>query len=368
MNKIFKNLYKEKKVFLTGHTGFKGAWLTLWLKELGADVKGYSLKPNTNPSIFNILQLEKDITNVFGDIRDSDKLEKEMIEFEPDIVFHLAAQPLVRLSYTEPKMTYETNVMGTLNVYEAARKCSSVKAIVSITTDKCYENKEWTYGYREIDPMGGYDPYSSSKGCAELLSSSYRNSFFNELGIGLATARAGNVIGGGDWADDRLIPDLVRAVSEDRHLIIRNAIATRPWQYVLEPLSGYLWLGALLMNGRIEYSSGWNFGPYDSDVLSVEEILKLSIEAWGRGKYEVDKSSQHHEAKLLKLDISKARIELKWQPVYSINTTVNKTVEWYKNYYDNKEIDIKGYTINQIKDYVKEAENKSILWVGSYGK
>lgn len=362
MKNIFSGVYEGKKVFLTGHTGFKGSWLALWLKELGAEVMGYSLEPNTNPSLFNLCEIDKDIKSIFGDIRDSKKLEEAMSEFQPDIVFHLAAQPLVRLSYNEPKMTYETNVIGTLNVYEAAKKCKSVKSIVSITTDKCYENKEWVYGYRENDPMGGYDPYSSSKGCAELLTSSYRNSFFNELGINLASTRAGNVIGGGDWAEDRLIPDLVRAVSNNESLIIRNPIATRPWQHVLEPLSGYLWLGAKLLQGKNEFSCGWNFGPNDSDVLSVEEILKISLSEWGRGNYKVDKSSHPHEAKLLKLDISKARSELKWNPVYEAKTTIAKTIEWYKNFYDNKNIDIKEFTINQIKEYVKNAQEQSILW------
>lgn len=362
MQNIFNGIYKGKKVFLTGHTGFKGAWLSIWLKQLGAEVLGYSLEPNTTPNLFNLCEIDKEINSVFGDIRDSEKLEKVMTKFNPDIVFHLAAQPLVRLSYNEPKMTYETNVIGTLNVYEAARKCNSLKAIVSITTDKCYENKEWVYGYRENDPMGGYDPYSSSKGCAELLTSSYRNSFFNNLGISLASTRAGNVIGGGDWAEDRLIPDLVRAVSNNEALIIRNPIATRPWQHVLEPLSGYLWLGALLLQGRKELSCGWNFGPNDSNVLSVEEILKLSLKEWGRGVYKVDKSAQPHEAKLLKLDISKARAELKWEPVYHVEDTISKTIEWYKNFYDNKDINMREFTINQIKEYVKNAQKKSILW------
>lgn len=362
MNNIFNGQYKGKKVFVTGHTGFKGAWLTLWLKELGAEVLGYSLEPNTKPSMFELCNVKENIINVIGDIRDSEKLEDSMSKFKPDIVFHLAAQPLVRLSYSEPKMTYETNVIGTLNVYEAARKCSSVKAIVSITTDKCYENKEWVYGYRENDPMGGYDPYSSSKGCAELLTASYRNSYFNDLGVGIASTRAGNVIGGGDWAEDRLIPDFLRAVSVNEPLIIRNPIATRPWEHVLEPLSGYLWLGALLLQGKKEFSCGWNFGPLDSDVLSVEEILNLSIESYGKGKFEVDKSAQPHEAKLLKLDISKARAELKWRPVYNVEKTVEKTMEWYRTFYENKEVDMKEITIKQIHEFIDEAKKNKILW------
>lgn len=361
MFECFKNIYNGKKVFLTGHTGFKGSWLSLFLKELGAEVMGYSLEPNTDPSIYKICDIDRDIKSVIGDIKDLDKLCDAMKEFNPDIIFHLAAQPLVRLSYKEPKNTYETNVIGTLNVYEAARKCHSVKAIVSITTDKCYENKEWPYGYRENDPMGGYDPYSSSKGCAELLTASYRNSYFNELGIGIASARAGNVIGGGDWAEDRLIPDLVRATADNKTLVIRNPLATRPWQHVLEPLSGYLWLGALLLEGKNEYACGWNFGPNDNDILSVKEVLDLAVDTWGNN-YEVDSSVQPHEAQLLKLDISKAKAELKWKPVYDVNTAVTKTMEWYKNFYVNREADIKNYTINQIKEYIEEAKSKKVIW------
>lgn len=361
MFECFKNIYNGKRVFLTGHTGFKGSWLSLFLKELGADVMGYSLEPNTDPSIYKICDIDRDIKSVIGDIKDLDKLCDAMKEFNPDIIFHLAAQPLVRLSYKEPKNTYETNVIGTLNVYEAARKCHSVKAIVSITTDKCYENKEWPYGYRENDPMGGYDPYSSSKGCAELLTASYRNSYFNELGVGIASARAGNVIGGGDWAEDRLIPDLVRATADNKTLVIRNPLATRPWQHVLEPLSGYLWLGALLLEGKNEYACGWNFGPNDNDILSVKEVLDLAVDTWGNN-YEVDSSVQPHEAQLLKLDISKAKTELKWKPVYDVNTAVTKTMEWYKNFYVNREADIKNYTINQIKEYIEEAKSKKVIW------
>ncbi|MGL4108632.1 CDP-glucose 4,6-dehydratase [Clostridium sp. LP20] len=362
MEKVFESIYRNKKVFITGHTGFKGTWLSLWLKELGAELLGYSLEPNTEPSMFKLCNMENNITSVIGDIRDSEKLEKTIVEFKPDIIFHLAAQPLVRLSYRDPKNTYETNVIGTLNVYEAARKCSSVKAIVSITTDKCYENKEWSYGYREIDPMGGYDPYSSSKGCAEILTSSYRNSFFNELGVGIASTRAGNVIGGGDWAEDRLIPDFVRAVSKDETLFIRNPMATRPWQHVLEPLSGYLWLGASLLHDKEKFSSGWNFGPNYNDILSVEAILNLAISSWGKGRYDFDKSLQPHEANLLKLDISKAMAELKWQPVYNVEAAVKNTIDWYKKYYDNKFADMKQFTINQIREYVQEANKKKILW------
>ncbi|WP_294130163.1 CDP-glucose 4,6-dehydratase [uncultured Clostridium sp.] len=366
MGECFNNIYEGKKVFLTGHTGFKGGWLSLFLKKLGAEVLGYSLEPNTEPSFFRICEIEKEIKSVIGDIRDLDYLSQVMNNFNPDIIFHLAAQPLVRISYKEPKMTYETNVIGTLNVYEAARKCKSVKSIVTITTDKCYENKEWSYGYRESDPMGGYDPYSSSKGCVELLTASYRNSFFNDLGVKVATARAGNVIGGGDWAEDRLIPDFVRATAEGKLLLIRNPFATRPWQFVLEPLTGYLWLGALLLEGKSEYACGWNFGPNDTDILSVKELLDLSISNWGKGNYEIDKSVQPHEANLLKLDISNAKSKLKWRPVYDVETAVSKTISWYeefyRNYFEVTSIDMKQLTIKQIEEYISVAKHKKILW------
>jgi CDP-glucose 4,6-dehydratase len=361
MNKLFNNIYEGKKVFVTGHTGFKGSWLVMWLKELGAEVCGYSLEPNTSPNMYSICNIGEEIVSIFGDIRDEEKLYSAMNKFQPDMVFHLAAQPLVRLSYEKPKYTYETNVIGTLNVYESVLKCDSVKAVVSITTDKCYENKEWVYGYRECDPMGGYDPYSSSKGCVELLTASYRKSFFEEKNILLASVRAGNVIGGGDWAEDRLIPDLIRAIAKNEAITIRNPLATRPWQHVLEPLSGYLWLGAELLAGKDKFTTAWNFGPKDSDVLSVEEILSRGIDAWGEGSYELDKSVQPHEAMLLKLDISKARAELKWEPVNNVYTTVENTIDWYKQYYKNS-ANMKEYTIKQIKDYVSEAKKKEIKW------
>lgn len=367
MVNLFNNVYKGKKVLVTGHTGFKGSWLTLWLKELGAEVLGYSLEPNTAPNLFSICNIDKNITSIFDNICNSDRLETEISCFKPDIIFHLAAQPLVRKSYKEPKKTYETNLLGTLNIYEAARKCNSVKAIVTITTDKCYENKEWIYGYRENDPMGGYDPYSSSKACVELLTNSYRSSFFNELGIGVATARAGNVIGGGDWAEDRIIPDFVRSVSEGKTLFIRNPSAIRPWQHVLEPLSGYLWLGSLLLQGKKEYSNAWNFGPSDSDIISVENILQLAINIWGMGQYEIDNSNKPHEANLLKLDISKAKCELKWSSVYNVESAISKTIQWYKNYYNNNEVTMEEFSINQIREYIDSASNKSILWVGNNG-
>lgn len=359
----FKSIYKGRRVLVTGHTGFKGSWLCLWLKQLGAEVIGYSLAPNTNPSFFEVLNIETEITSIIGDIRDEEYLTDTIQKYKPEIVFHLAAQPLVRLSYFEPKVTYETNVMGTLNLFEAVRKSNSVKAIINITTDKCYENKEWVYGYRETDPMGGYDPYSSSKGCAELLTASYRRSFFDDLNISIASVRAGNVIGGGDWAKDRLVPDIARAISRNKEIITRNPNATRPWQHVLEPLSGYLWIGALMMENSKIYSDGWNFGPDDSDVLSVEAVIKKSIDTWESGSYIVDNSDNNlHEANLLKLDISKAKSKLKWKPVYNSDKAIEETINWYKEFYENKSFNAKEFSIKQINDYAKEAKNKKIIW------
>lgn len=362
-NKCFDNIYYRKKVLVTGHTGFKGAWLCLWLKELGADVIGYSLKPNTNPSLFEILNIESEIISIIGDIRDEKYLNNIVQKYKPEIVFHLAAQPLVRVSYLEPKNTYETNVIGTLNLFEAIKNSDSVKSIVNITTDKCYENKEWVYGYREIDPMGGYDPYSSSKGCVELLTNSYRQSFFNNLNISVASVRAGNVIGGGDWSSDRLVPDIVKAISKNKDITIRNPYSTRPWQHVLEPLSGYLWIGALMLQNYNNYSEGWNFGPNDNDVLSVEEVVKKSIGFWGRGNYTIDRCEKSlHEANLLKLDISKAKDKLRWKPVYNSDKAIEESIKWYKEFYENEMFNAKEFSINQIRNYIKEAKNKNILW------
>lgn len=358
---IFSKIYKDKKVLITGHTGFKGSWLTLWLKELGADVLGYSLEPPTKPNLFTVLELEKEINHIIGDIHDGEKVYKVFQEFKPEIVFHLAAQPLVRLSYKEPKLTYETNIIGTVNLYECIRKVKGVKAVITITTDKCYENKEWVYGYRENDPMGGFDPYSSSKGCVELITSAYRNSYFQDMGIAISSVRAGNVIGGGDWADDRLIPDCVRSLSQDKEIVIRNPLAIRPWQHVLEPLSGYLWLGALMLQDKEKYSSGWNFGPNDEDVLTVEEVIKEVISDWGRGSYTIDKSNHPHEAKLLRLDISKARYELKWTPVYNVYEAIEKSIKWYKAYYKGK-TEMKDFTIDQINEYIERAKAKKLIW------
>ncbi len=349
---IFKDIYKNKKIFLTGHTGFKGSWLSLWLTLLGAEVCGYSLAPNTTPSMFNELKIEEKVSkSVIGDILDESKLNKTMEEFKPDIVFHLAAQPLVRLSYYEPVMTYKTNVIGTLNILEAARHCSSVKAFVNITTDKCYENKEINRGYKEDEPMGGYDMYSSSKGCVEIMSSSFRRSFLQENGtMAMATARAGNVIGGGDWALDRLIPDCVRSINKGIDIEIRNPVAVRPWQHVLEPLSGYLLLGQRLLEEGKKYAQGFNFGPNEESVLTVSEVAQKVCEYYEKGKVIVGEKSPLHEAGLLMLNIEKAKNILGWKPTLNANEAIKNTVDWYKHFYNN-DCDMHEYTMKQIKDF-----------------
>lgn len=346
------SIYEGKRVFLTGHTGFKGSWLALWLTKLGANVCGYSLAPNTTPSMFKELNIGDRISNsVFGDILDEELLERTMAEFKPDIVFHLAAQPLVRLSYKEPVMTYKTNVIGTLNVLEAARKVPSVKAFVNITTDKCYENKEINRGYREDEPMGGYDMYSSSKGCVEIMSSSFRRSFLqDENSMAMATVRAGNVIGGGDWALDRLIPDCIRSINSNIDIEIRNPIAVRPWELVLEPLSGYLLLGKKLLEDGKKYAEGFNFGPNEDSVLTVAEVSKRLTEFYGKGKVVVGEKSPLHEAGLLMLNIEKAEKVLGWKPTYTADEAIKATVDWYKHFY-SKDLDMYEFTMKQINDY-----------------
>ena len=361
---IFNNIYNGKKVLVTGHTGFKGGWLSLWLKELGAEVTGYSLDPPTNPSFFEAIGLKNKIIHIIGDVKDEKHLLSIFEKYQPEFVFHLAAQSLVRFSYKEPRLTYETNVMGTVNILEAIRKSKSVRAAVIITSDKCYENKEWIYGYRENDPVGGYDPYSSSKGCAELVVSAYRRSFLNPINqndrkIAISSARAGNVIGGGDWREDRLIPDCIKSLSENKPIIIRNPDAIRPWQHALESLSGYLLLGAKMYKDGVKYSSAWNFGPNDNDIITVEEIVKSVIKNWGNGDYKVDTSRQPHEAGLLKLETSKARIFLGWKPVYEIYETIKRTINWYKYFYNGIEKEkLYKITVKEIWDYIKCLNNK----------
>lgn len=349
---MYNNIYRNKKVFITGHTGFKGSWLSIWLQTLGAKVCGYSLKPNTNPSMYRELDIENKIEkSIIGNILDYEKLEDSINDFQPEIIFHLAAQPIVRLSYKEPKLTYETNVIGTLNVLEVARKCKSVKAFVNVTTDKCYENKEIARGYKEDEPMGGYDMYSSSKGCVEIMSSSYRRSFLQEEdSMSMATARAGNVIGGGDWAEDRLIPDCIRYINQNKAIEIRNPIAVRPWQHVLEPLSGYLLLGQKLLETGKDYAEGFNFGPNEESVLKVSEVAQKIIDNYNKGEVIVHKKDNLHEANLLMLNIEKAKTVLNWTPTYTANEAIKETVEWYKHFYA-KDTDMYQYTIQQIKNY-----------------
>lgn len=357
---MFNNIYKDKKVFLTGHTGFKGSWLALWLTKLGAEVCGYSLEPNTTPSMFTELDIQNKIKkSIIGDILDYDKLAKEIQDFQPEIIFHLAAQPLVRLSYSEPILTYKTNVIGSLNVLEAARNCSSVKAFVNVTTDKCYENKEINRGYREDEPMGGYDMYSSSKGCVEIMSSSFRRSFLQN-GYAMATARAGNVIGGGDWALDRLIPDCVRFINAGEKIEIRNPVAVRPWQHVLEPLSGYLLLGEKLLEHGLHFADGFNFGPYEDSVLKVAEVAQKVVENYGKGEVVVHKRDNLHEANLLMLNIEKAEKVLGWTPTYTANQAIRETVDWYKHFYA-EDTDMYNFTLNQINKY-----EENIKWNKNY--
>lgn len=357
---MFNNIYKGKKVFLTGHTGFKGSWLALWLTKLGAEVCGYSLEPNTTPSMFTELDIQNKIKkSIIGDILDYDKLAKEIQDFQPEIIFHLAAQPLVRLSYSEPILTYKTNVIGSLNVLEAARNCSSVKAFVNVTTDKCYENKEINRGYREDEPMGGYDMYSSSKGCVEIMSSSFRRSFLQN-GYAMATARAGNVIGGGDWALDRLIPDCVRFINAGEKIEIRNPVAVRPWQHVLEPLSGYLLLGEKLLEHGLHFADGFNFGPYEDSVLKVAEVAQKVVENYGKGEVVVHKRDNLHEANLLMLNIEKAEKVLGWTPTYTANQAIRETVDWYKHFYA-EDTDMYKFTLNQINKY-----EENIKWNKTY--
>ena len=349
---IDQEFWKGKRVFLTGHTGFKGSWLSLWLCSLGAEVRGYALNPPTSPSLFNEAKIDTIIDSQIADIRDQDTLHESMTGFNPDILIHMAAQPLVRYSYGAPIETYEVNVIGTAKVLEVARSCPNLKAIVNITTDKCYENDERVEGYKENDPMGGYDPYSSSKGCAELVASSYRRSFLQDQGIGIASVRAGNVIGGGDWADDRLIPDILRSFEKNKPVVIRNPKATRPWQHVLEPLSGYLILAQNLYKDQKKYAEGWNFGPNEKDVQPVDWILDKMISKWPDSSWELDNNSSPHEAGFLKLDILKAKSKLGWSPVWELSQTLEKIVSWHQAWL-NKE-DMQATCLTEIEEYTRD--------------
>lgn len=349
--KVNADFWHGKKVFLTGHTGFKGSWLALWLQSMGAVIKGFALMPPTTPSLFEQAHIALGMESEIGDIRDLARIKASMTSFNPDVLIHMAAQPLVRLSYREPVETYATNVMGTVHVLEAARQCSKLKAIVNVTSDKCYENREWVWGYREDERMGGYDPYSNSKACSELVTSTYRNLFFNKIdAAALASARAGNVIGGGDWAEDRLIPDILRGFEQQQPVMIRNPLATRPWQHVLEPLSGYLVLAERLFTEGKTYAEGWNFGPLDEGVQSVEWILNYMVRRWGVGaSWQLHAQPQPHEAQLLKLDISKATAQLEWQPRWSLSQALDSIIDWHQGWVTQK--DICQVTLNQISLY-----------------
>jgi len=362
LEKLFGGIYKEKRVLITGHTGFKGSWLIYWLSKMGADVFGLALDPPTHPNHFGLLNFVH--KSYIQDITDKDKVQIILNEINPEIIFHLAAQPLVRLSYEQPYQTYLTNVMGTVNILEASKSLNNLKAIVVITSDKCYENKEWIWGYRENEAMGGKDPYSSSKGCTELATAAYRHSYFNSDNYGkghqllVASARAGNVIGGGDWAEDRIVPDMVKATNETIELILRYPGATRPWQHVLEPLSGYLVLGCRLLEGRKEFAEAWNFGPNHENNVTVLDLVKEAQKNWNKIKYSIDKNLQPHEAGFLMLDSNKARKLLKWEPVWDFAKTVEQTINWYKKFYEKGSVK----TDDTLFNYIRDAQSKSIQW------
>lgn len=354
LNDNFNHVFQGKRVLITGHTGFKGSWLSIWLRELGATVIGYSLDPKNKNDNFVITNIQSEMIDIRGDIRDFNKLNDVFSKYKPEVVFHMAAQSLVNYSYHHPQYTYDVNVMGTLNILEAVRLHESVKVCIMVTSDKCYENKEWVWGYRENDSMGGHDPYSSSKGCCELLISSYRNSYFHEKKYEdhqkiIASVRAGNVIGGGDWAVDRIIPDCIRALEDNQKIKIRNPHAVRPWQHVLEPLSGYLLLTEKMLTEGTRFSGAWNFGPKRSSIVSVQEVVTGIIKSWGSGSWEIlnVQEEEFHEATLLNLDISKAKFKLNWSPRWSLQQALDSTVEWYKNYNTN----MRELCVKQIQQY-----------------
>jgi len=354
------DFWRGRRVFLTGHTGFKGGWMALWLQSMGADVTGFALPPPTQPNLFDITNVASGLHHHLGDIRDLDALHRAMADCQPEVVIHMAAQPLVRYSYDAPVETYATNVMGTVHLLESVRRIGGVRAVVNITTDKCYENREWIWGYRENEPMGGYDPYSNSKGCAELVSASYRSSFFNPAdyerhGVALATVRAGNVIGGGDWAKDRLIPDILAGFEADEVVHIRNPNAIRPWQHVLEPIRGYLTLAERLVEHGPEFASAWNFGPHADDARPVGWIVERMGSLWGEGaRWELDNGKHPHEANFLRLDITKAMTQLGWHPALRLEAALQKIIEWSRARMSGA--DMRQVTLDQIQAYQSAAE------------
>jgi CDP-glucose 4,6-dehydratase len=348
-NKPDTSFWKNKRVLITGNTGFKGSWFSIIMNYLGADIMGYSLNPPTKPSMFEVCGLKSIINTQIADINNYELLSKNIQNFNPEIIFHLAAQPLVKYSYENPLLTYETNVLGTAKLLEAAKQCKSLKSIVVITTDKCYENKEWIYGYRENDTLGGYDPYASSKACAELVTDAYRKSFLNQLNINIATARAGNVIGGGDWADNRLVPDCIRAIISSTNIPIRYPYAVRPWQHVIEPLSGYILLAEKLFNNNI-FAEAWNVGPENESIKTVEWIVKNLIEKWKTPiNIEYDTNLIHHETTLLSLDSTKAKLKLNWKPKWSVEKALEEIINWHKALLNNK--NMMDISLSQIEEY-----------------
>ncbi len=359
---LFDGIYTGKKVFITGHTGFKGSWLALWLIELGAEVVGYSDTIPTTPSHYELLKLP--ITHIIGDILDLRKLKKTLAVAQPDIVFHLAAQPLVRASYVDPLRTLMVNVQGTATVLEACREVSSIKAIINVTTDKCYENKESDQPYTEDDPLGGYDPYSASKACSEIVTASYRNSFFNlndydkKHSTLLASARSGNVIGGGDWADDRIVPDIIRAITSGTKVEIRNPMATRPWQHVLEPLSGYLALGQKLLENNSDFAQAWNFGPNPASSVTVKAVAEDIKKLWSAFDYIIVTSQEKHEAQQLSLNSKKSFTKLRWDNTWDYAVCIQKTIEWYKSFVEEKKV----LSREQLAEFIATAKKKKVVW------
>jgi CDP-glucose 4,6-dehydratase len=376
---LFNGIFKNKTVFVTGHTGFIGSWLVLWLQSLDARVIGYSLEPPTKPSLFETLGLENEITHIIGDIQDKQNLSDNIEKHKPEIVIHLAAQPLVRVSYEDPVETFRTNILGTVNILDSIRKLDYVKACVVMTSDKCYQNLDANSFHKETDPLGGSDPYSASKGAAEIITNSFRNSFFNvkknhDKNTGIASVRAGNVIGGGDWARDRIIPDCIRALTIGKKIMVRNPSSIRPWQFVLEPISGILWLGSKLYTKPEKYSEAWNLGPNKVSNMTVDKVVQNTIRIWNKEGSEKEKgdwvdtskesANQPNESISLLLDSTKALTSLEWKTIYSFETAINETVSWYKSYYNN-DTSMKELSVHQIEQYSKTADQMNITWAGN---
>ena len=352
------DFWRGKRVFLTGHTGFKGSWLSLWLQSLGAEIRGFALEAKGEHNLFTVAKVDDCMSSVIGDIRSFDAISSAMKSFRPEIVIHMAAQAFVRLSYADPVATYATNVMGTVHLLEVARQLDTVRAIVNVTTDKCYENREWVWGYRETEPMGGHDPYSNSKGCSELVTAAYRSSFFQKSGSALASARAGNVIGGGDWATDRLVPDILRAFERGEPVVVRNPDSTRPWQHVLEPLSGYLKLAEQLFKHGQAYAEAWNFGPRDDDARPVRWIVERMAQSWGNGACWAQDAGEHpHEAHYLKLDISKAQDRLDWRPRWSLDNALTNILHWHRAWLTRA--DMRAECLTQIQQFTNSIEQET---------